>query len=116
MESTSCAIPSTHTAGDATLHSLLADTDDLSLNSLAIQRLGHLTQRRESVAIVTRTSINQKNLFHKTFIIFGCKYNDNFVIIIIFAIKICENMLRYHQGYLDKNPADMQIYPLAAIS
>jgi hypothetical protein len=59
MESTSCTIPSTHATGDTTLHGLLADADDLCLDSLVVQRFGYLTQSRERVTIITGTSVYQ---------------------------------------------------------
>ena len=64
MESASCAIPTAHATGDATLYGLLADADNLRLYALAVQRLCHLTKSSERVATLTWTSVDQKN-FHK---------------------------------------------------
>ena len=83
MERTSCTIPSTHATGDATLNGLLANADNLRFYALAVQRFGHLTQSRERVAIITWTSVDQKN-FHKQSH-FGHKYNKKSLNITISA-------------------------------
>ena len=59
MESTSCTISSTHATGDATLNGLLADADNLCINALAVQRLCHLAQSRERIAVIAWTSVYQ---------------------------------------------------------
>ena len=64
MESASRPISSTHATGNTALHGLLADADDLSLYALAVQRLGHLTQSRERIAVLSWASVNQKNFCH----------------------------------------------------
>ena len=70
MESTSGTIPSTHATGDAALHSLLADADNLCLYALAVQRLRDFAQSRErepfslGLPLINSTFITQYVIFY----------------------------------------------------
>ena len=73
------ALSSTHTTGNTALNGLLADADNLSLNSLFVQGLCHLAKSRKRVAMFPWATVNQKYLCHisiPTFVNCECKYSE----------------------------------------
>ena len=58
MEGASCTVPAAHTTGYATLYSLFADADNLSLNTLFVQGFCHFTQSSERIAVLPWASVN----------------------------------------------------------
>ena len=58
MEGASCTVPAAHTTGYATLHSLLTDVDNLSLNPLFIQSFRHFTQSSKRITVISWASVN----------------------------------------------------------
>ena len=96
VERTPCAVPSTHATGNTTLNSLFADADDLSLDTLAVQGLCHLTQSHERIAVLPWATVNQKYLCHisiPTFVNCECKYSEISPFLRTFADdfnKICD--------------------------